>query len=52
MIVTSHGPLHDFEAGAAVDLALPPLDEGRPRSCWRRSSVTTGWPRTRRRRGP
>ncbi|GHJ41210.1 NB-ARC domain-containing protein [Streptomyces sp. TS71-3] len=27
VIVTSHGPLHDFEAGAAVDLALPPLDE-------------------------
>ncbi|MFE6699217.1 NB-ARC domain-containing protein [Streptomyces sp. NPDC057718] len=27
VIVTSHGPLYDFEAGAAVDLALPPLDE-------------------------
>ncbi|MHB9860040.1 NB-ARC domain-containing protein [Streptomyces sp. YIM S03343] len=27
VIVTSHGPLHDLEAGAAVDLALPPLDE-------------------------
>ncbi|MYR44040.1 NB-ARC domain-containing protein [Streptomyces sp. SID5910] len=27
VIVTSHGPLHDFEAGAAVNLALPPLDE-------------------------
>ncbi|MGW7515954.1 NB-ARC domain-containing protein [Streptomyces sp. NPDC054796] len=27
VIVTSHGPLHDFEAGAAVDLALPPLDD-------------------------
>lgn len=27
VIVTSHGPLHDFEAGAAVELALSPLDE-------------------------
>lgn len=27
VIVTSHGPLHDLEAGAAVDLALPPLEE-------------------------
>ncbi len=27
VIITSHGPLHDFEAGAAVDLVLPPLDE-------------------------
>ena len=27
VIVTSRGPLHDLEAGAAVDLALPPLDE-------------------------
>lgn len=27
VIVTSHGPLYDFESGAAVDLALPPLDE-------------------------
>jgi tetratricopeptide (TPR) repeat protein len=27
VIVTSHGPLHDLEAGAAVDLALPPLAE-------------------------
>ncbi|MFD3524846.1 NB-ARC domain-containing protein [Streptomyces sp. NPDC058653] len=27
VIVTSHGPLRDFEAGAAVELALPPLDE-------------------------
>ncbi|MCX5170588.1 NB-ARC domain-containing protein [Streptomyces antibioticus] len=27
VIVTSHGPLHDLEAGAAVDLALAPLEE-------------------------
>lgn len=27
VIVTSHGPLHDLEAGAAVDLVLPSLDE-------------------------
>ncbi|MFJ8310855.1 MULTISPECIES: NB-ARC domain-containing protein [unclassified Streptomyces] len=27
VIVTSHGPLHDLEAGTAVDLALPPLEE-------------------------
>jgi tetratricopeptide (TPR) repeat protein len=27
VIVTSHGPLREFEAGAAVDLVLPPLDE-------------------------
>ena len=27
VIVTSHGPLHDLEDGAAVDLALPPLNE-------------------------
>lgn len=27
VIVTSHGPLHDLEAGAAVDLALPLLEE-------------------------
>ncbi|MFJ5307953.1 tetratricopeptide repeat protein [Streptomyces sp. NPDC088350] len=27
VIVTSHGPLHDLESGAALDLALPPLDE-------------------------
>ncbi|UQA93983.1 NB-ARC domain-containing protein [Streptomyces halobius] len=27
VIVTSHGPLHELEAGAAVDLALPPLEE-------------------------
>ncbi|MCF1597328.1 NB-ARC domain-containing protein [Streptomyces muensis] len=27
VIVTSHGPLREFEAGAAVDLALPPLEE-------------------------
>lgn len=27
VIVTSHRPLHDLEAGAAVDLALPPLEE-------------------------
>ncbi|MGW8378380.1 hypothetical protein [Streptomyces sp. ODS28] len=27
VIVTSHGPLRDLEAGAAVDLPLPPLDE-------------------------
>ncbi|MFI9760987.1 NB-ARC domain-containing protein [Streptomyces sp. NPDC051963] len=27
VVVTSHGPLHDLEAGAAVDLALPPLEE-------------------------
>lgn len=27
VIVTSHGPLHEFEAGAVEDLALPPLDE-------------------------
>ncbi|MFB9508810.1 hypothetical protein ACFFS2_26740 [Streptomyces aurantiacus] len=27
VIVTSHGPLHDLEAGAAVDPALPPLEE-------------------------
>ncbi|WP_030901386.1 hypothetical protein [Streptomyces sp. NRRL F-5126] len=27
VIVTSHGPLRDLEDGAAVDLALPPLDE-------------------------
>lgn len=27
VIVTSHGPLHEFEAGAVVDLVLPPLEE-------------------------
>ncbi|MER5356984.1 NB-ARC domain-containing protein [Streptomyces sp. NPDC002785] len=27
VIVTSHGPLHEFEAGAVEDLPLPPLDE-------------------------
>ncbi|MET9830132.1 hypothetical protein ABZ078_12615 [Streptomyces sp. NPDC006385] len=27
VIVTSHGPLRELEAGAAVDLALPPLQE-------------------------
>ena len=27
VIVTSHGPLHEFETGAVEDLALPPLDE-------------------------
>lgn len=27
VIVTSQGPLHDFDAGAAENLALPPLDE-------------------------
>lgn len=27
VIVTSHGPLHDLEAGGAVDLVLPPLEE-------------------------
>ncbi|MGX2996436.1 tetratricopeptide repeat protein [Streptomyces sp. JNUCC 64] len=27
VIVTSHGPLHDLEPGAAVGLALPPLEE-------------------------
>ncbi|MDO0912830.1 NB-ARC domain-containing protein [Streptomyces sp. DT2A-34] len=27
VIVTSHGPLREFEAGAAVELALPPLEE-------------------------
>ncbi|WP_243744934.1 tetratricopeptide repeat protein [Streptomyces hainanensis] len=27
VIVTSHGPLHEFEAGAVEDVALPPLDE-------------------------
>lgn len=27
VIVTSHGPLHEFEAGAVEDLALLPLDE-------------------------
>ncbi|MFD7286509.1 hypothetical protein [Streptomyces sp. NPDC059863] len=26
VIVTSHGPLYDLENGAAIDLALPPLD--------------------------
>ncbi|MBT2411535.1 hypothetical protein J7I94_13285 [Streptomyces sp. ISL-12] len=28
VIVASHGPLHDLEAGAAVELPLPPLEEG------------------------
>lgn len=27
VIVTSHGPLHEFEAGAVEDIELPPLDE-------------------------
>ncbi|MFG3253239.1 tetratricopeptide repeat protein [Streptomyces sp. NPDC048172] len=27
VIVASHGPLYDLEAGAAVDLPLPPLEE-------------------------
>ncbi|MGP2438478.1 hypothetical protein [Streptomyces sp. JW3] len=27
VIVTSHGPLHDLEDGAAIDLTLPPLEE-------------------------
>lgn len=27
VIVTSHGPLYEFEAGAVEDLPLPPLDE-------------------------
>ena len=27
VIVTSHGPLHEFEAGAVEDVPLPPLDE-------------------------
>jgi tetratricopeptide (TPR) repeat protein len=41
-IVTSHGPLHDLPAGAAVDLALPPLQDA---DALRLLQLTSGDPR-------